>query len=395
MSLQGGRTLLSGASRSFSSLLLATPAQVRMPIAETDRRVESSRTGTPMAQKQETIDDWALGEVLGVGTVGTVYRVVHTQTGRVAALKILLPQVSQDETISGRFTREIQILERLSHPNVVAFYASGKHDGRWYYVMELVDGGVLKKLLNRKGALAWQDAVEIGWQVCSALQHLHNNGVIHRDLKPANLFFTKDGKVKLGDFGIALDTARAELTATGLTVGTYLYMSPEQIRGERTISPQTDLYALGCLLYEMLTGRPPFQGENFARIFDQHLKSTAPPVTTFSPTCPRELSDLVDQLLQKQPERRPFNARAVQGQLAEILMRWDEAESTANEDRRKANRRQPDIWAIERRRPILANLLADEVIDERAATSWGALALMALLAIGLIVVGWAASRPGG
>ncbi|MBA3316120.1 MAG: serine/threonine protein kinase [Planctomycetota bacterium] len=348
-----------------------------------------------MAQKQETIDDWALGEVLGVGTVGTVYRVVHTQTGRVAALKILLPQVSQDETISGRFTREIQILERLSHPNVVAFYASGKHDGRWYYVMELVDGGVLKKLLNRKGALAWQDAVEIGWQVCSALQHLHNNGVIHRDLKPANLFFTKDGKVKLGDFGIALDTARAELTATGLTVGTYLYMSPEQIRGERTISPQTDLYALGCLLYEMLTGRPPFQGENFARIFDQHLKSTAPPVTTFSPTCPRELSDLVDQLLQKQPERRPFNARAVQGQLAEILMRWDEAESTANEDRRKANRRQPDIWAIERRRPILANLLADEVIDERAATSWGALALMALLAIGLIVVGWAASRPGG
>lgn len=348
-----------------------------------------------MAHKQETIGEWVLGEVLGVGTVGTVYKVVNPSTGQVAALKILLPQVSKDETISGRFTREIQILERLSHPNVVAFYASGKHDGRWYYVMELVDGGVLKRLLARKGALAWQDAVEIGWQVCSALQHLHNNGIIHRDLKPANLFFTKDGKVKLGDFGIALDTARAGLTETGLTVGTYMYMSPEQIRGERDISPQTDLYALGCLLYEMLTGRPPFQGENFARIFDQHLKSAPVPVTTLSSSCPQELSDLVDQLLQKDPAKRPFNARAVQGQLAEILMRWDEDESVADRDRRHANRRRPDIWAIESRRPILANLLAEPVLEERASASWKAMALLALLTIGLIVAGWAATRSGG
>lgn len=347
-----------------------------------------------MAQKQEMIGDWALGEVLGVGTVGTVYRVVNTQTGQAAALKILLPQVSSDELISDRFTREIEILERLSHPNVIGFYASGKHDGRWYYVMEVVDGGTLKKLLARKGALAWQDAVEIGWQVCSALQHLHNNGIIHRDLKPANLFFTKEGKVKLGDFGIALDTASAELTATGLTVGTYMYMSPEQIRGERTISPKTDLYALGCLLYEMLTGRPPFQGENFARIFDQHLKSTALPVTTFSPTCPEELSGLVGQLLSKSPDKRPFNARAVQGQLAEILMRWDEQQESTAAEERKAKRRSPDIWAIERRQPILANLLRDEVPDPRSGTSWKTLALLVLLAVGLAAAGWAASQSG-
>ncbi|HEX6986669.1 MAG TPA: serine/threonine-protein kinase [Planctomycetaceae bacterium] len=345
--------------------------------------------------RQETIGDWALGEVLGVGTVGTVYRVVNTKTAQAAALKILLPQVTKDETIAGRFAREIEILERLSHPNVVAFYGSGKHDGRWYYVMELVDGGTLKRLLARKGALDWQDAVEIGWQVCSALQHLHNYGIIHRDLKPANLFFTKEGEVKLGDFGIALDTARAELTATGLTVGTYMYMSPEQIRGDRDISPKTDLYALGCLLYEMLTGRPPFQGENFARIFDQHLKSVAPPVTTFSPGCPPELSDLVDRLLHKDPERRPFNARAVQGQLAEILMRWDEQQQSAEEESRRRKRHRPDIWAIERRQPILANLLVEEAEDQRTAAGWRGLALMALLALGLIVLGWAASRSGG
>ncbi|MGC1274518.1 MAG: serine/threonine-protein kinase [Planctomycetaceae bacterium] len=342
--------------------------------------------------KQDTIGDWVLGDVLGVGTVGTVYRVVHAKTGQVAAMKILLPQVSEDETISGRFTREIEILERLSHPNVVAFYGSGKHDGRWFYVMELVDGGTLKKLLLRKGVLNWQDAVEIGWQVCSALQHLHNYGIIHRDLKPANLFFTKDGEVKLGDFGIALDTARAELTATGLTVGTYMYMSPEQIRGDRTILPQTDLYALGCLLYEMVTGRPPFQGQNFARIFDQHLKSIAPPVRTFSSSCPQELSDLVDQLLDKEPERRPFNARAVQGQLAEILMRWDEQEQVAAEEDRRRKRREPDIWAIEHRRPILANLLAEEAGSEPAVTSWRGLALMALLVLSLVALGWFATR---
>jgi serine/threonine protein kinase len=346
--------------------------------------------------KQETIGDWALGEVLGVGTVGTVYKVADAKTGQTAALKILLPQVTQDPTISHRFTREIEILERLSHPNVVAFYASGKHDGRWYYVMELVDGGSLKNLLGRKGALAWQDAVEIGWQVCSALQHLHNNGVIHRDLKPANLFFTKDGKVKLGDFGIALDTAGAELTQTGLTVGTYMYMSPEQIRGERSIDYKTDLYALGCLLYEMLTGRPPFQGENFARIFDQHLKSVAPPVTTFAHDCPPELGELVDQLLAKDPDKRPFNARAVQGQLAEITMRWDEEQSAAQDDRRRAKLRRPDIWAIEhRRQPILANLLAEEShAADRPETNWRALAVVLLVALGLLALGWAAARSG-
>ncbi len=340
-----------------------------------------------MAQ-QERIGDWQPGEVLGVGTVGTVYRVVNVVTGQAAALKILLPQVSQDELISSRFAREIAILERLGHPNVVEFHASGKHDGRWYYVMEAVEGGTLKKLLARKGVLVWQDAVEIGWQVCSALQHLHNHGIIHRDLKPGNLFFSKAGKVKLGDFGIALDAAAADLTETGLTVGSYLYMSPEQIRGERTISPKTDLYALGCLLYEMLTGRPPFQGENFARIFDQHLKSTALPVRTFSPSCPPELSELVDALLSKDPHRRPFNARAVQGQLAEILMKWDE-EQSAEDGRRRAKLRQPDIWAIDRRQTMLANLLKEETPDPRSTASWKAIVVLGAAAAALAFAGWA------
>ena len=342
-----------------------------------------------MAQ-QEFVGNWQMGKVLGIGTVGTVYQVEHLKTGQVGALKILLPQVSRDELIASRFAREIDILQRLSHPNIVRLYESGKHGDRYYYVMELVDNGTLKQLLGRKGVINWQDAVEISWQLCSALQHLHNNGIIHRDLKPANIFFTRDGKAKLGDFGIALDTAEADLTHTGVTVGTFQYMSPEQIRGDRAITSQSDLYALGCLTYEMLAGRPPFRGGNFARIFDQHLQATALPVESLSPATPHEFSDLIDQMLAKKPEQRPFNARAVQGQLAEILMKWDEQQTSNDEQKRK--KRRPDIWAIRQRQTILANLLDEGRTEYRGANGWTALALLTAMALFFMGFGWVAAR---
>ncbi|QDT65715.1 serine/threonine protein kinase [Calycomorphotria hydatis] len=341
---------------------------------------------------EERIGEYTLGTVLGVGTVGTVYRAVNMKTGQAAALKILLPQVSKDKDIVARFNREIDILERLSHPNIVELYESGNYKDQLYYTMELVEGGTLKQILKRKIRLDWQDAVEIGWQVCSALQHLHNHGIIHRDLKPANLFFTEQANVKLGDFGIAFDTEAADLTASGLTVGTYMYMSPEQIRGARTISPKTDLYALGCLLYEMLTGRPPFQGENFAQIFDQHLQATAPPVSIYVHDVPEELSDLVDSLLKKDPEQRPFNARAVQGMLGETLMQWDEAKNESGSHRKIRNT--PDIWAMDRRRPIIAELLKDSQSSSVNTVSWKMLVFIALLVIVLILLGTFTANQG-
>jgi len=279
------------------------------------QRVETEQGGESMGK----IAQYKLGDVLGVGTVGTVYRAVDQLTDQKVAIKILLPQILDDSHMAQRFHREMSILEKLDHPHIVQYLIGGTAGGRPYYVMELVDAGSLKDQLTIHGHLSWQQACCYGIQICSALQHAHNHGIIHRDLKPSNLFMDESGSLKLGDFGIARDTHQVDLTDVGLTVGTYAYMSPEQICADTNVSDKTDLYALGCLLYEMITGYPPFEGANFARIFDQHLNSDPPQIREKVPDCPEELEALIELLMAKHPAQRPFNARYVQGFLQELL----------------------------------------------------------------------------
>lgn len=290
------------------------------------------------------LDEYELGGVLGVGTVGTIYAATRkTPTGdgsrdRVA-IKKLHPAVSRDPLIRSRFRREMTILERLRHPNIIAYHGGGEDNGQLYYIMELVDGGTVKELLESTGQLPWPVVVDLARQICSALQCAHNHGVIHRDLKPGNLFLTRDAHVKLGDFGIARDLHGSDLTADGLTVGTHAYMSPEQITGEQNISGKTDLYALGCCLFECLSGRKPFVGDNFAQLFDQHLRSDPPRVTHFAGDCPSELEEVILQLLAKKPEERPFNARQVQGVMLQL------GEKYGLDDKRDEATSQGDIGA--------------------------------------------------
>lgn len=265
------------------------------------------------------IAHYQLGDVLGVGTVGTVYRAIDQLNDQEVAIKILLPQILEDSQIARRFNREMSILEKLNHPHIVHYLTGGAAGGRPYYVMELVNAGSLKDQLTIHGHLSWQQACRFGVQICSALQHAHNHGIIHRDLKPSNLFMDESGNLKLGDFGIARDTHQVDLTDVGLAVGTYAYMSPEQICADTNISDKTDLYALGCLLYEMVTGYQPYDGDNFARIFDQHLKSDPPRIRDTVPNAPEELEELIVQLMAKYPAQRPFNARYVQGFLQDLL----------------------------------------------------------------------------
>jgi serine/threonine protein kinase len=264
-------------------------------------------------------DDFQLGTTLGVGTVGTIFAATNKHTGDLVALKQLHPGVSKDPLIRARFQREMAILDRLEHPNIIRFYGGGEHEGLLFYVMELVEGGSVRDLLMTNGPLHWPAVVSCIQQICSALQCAHNHGVIHRDLKPGNLFLTSAGQVKLGDFGIARDVTAADLTSEGLTVGTHAYMAPEQITGNAFISGQADIYALGCCAYEMLTGHKVFQGENFAQLFEQHLRAEPPRVRNLVPACPQALDDIVFQMLAKSPEQRPFNARQIQGVMLEII----------------------------------------------------------------------------
>ncbi|MEM9643579.1 MAG: serine/threonine-protein kinase [Planctomycetota bacterium] len=290
------------------------------------------------AMPSPLLDDYELGQVIGAGTVGTIYLGKEKSTGTQVAIKRLHPGVSQDKLIQARFRRETTILQRLRHPNIVACFGGGEQEGGLYYIMELVNGGTVKDLLETAERLAWPVVVDIARQICSALQCAHNHGVIHRDLKPGNLFLTQDAIVKLGDFGIARDTHSADLTSTGLTVGTHAYMSPEQITGDEMISGKTDLYALGCCLMEMLTGRKPFLGDNFAQLFEQHLRSAPPRVRGLVGDCPEELDQVVADLLEKRPEDRPFNARAVQGVMLEIGAKYGlEAEATKADPDAKVN----------------------------------------------------------
>jgi len=240
-------------------------------------------------------------------------------------VKILLPAVSRDRSVVARFAREMSILEKLDHPNVVAYYGGGISGECLFYAMGLVEGPTLEEILRHR-RLSWQEAVECAWQVCSALQHAHNHGIVHRDVKPSNLFLSPGGELKLGDFGIALDTGEAEFTETGMTVGSYQYMAPEQVRGERQISGQTDLYALRCMLYRMICGHLPFQGTNFAVIFDQHLHVRPPSLREEVVDCPPALDQIVQELLAKDPADRPVNARSVQGRIAQTYIEWQERE---------------------------------------------------------------------
>lgn len=336
-------------------------------------------------QTYRQLSEFELGEVVGVGTVGTIYRAIEKSSRESFAIKKLHPSVSKDPLIRARFRREMSILERLNHPHIVRYHGGGEDDGILFYVMELVDGGTVKGLLEKKGAFDWSIVVEVTRQICSALQYAHNNGVIHRDLKPSNLFLTKSGDIKLGDFGIARDLERSDITTTGMTVGTHAYMAPEQITGDRSVSGKADLYSLGCCLFEMLVGRPPFQGDNFAQLFEQHLRTEAPHVRDFAGSCPVELDTMVSRLLNKNPEDRPFNARQVQG----LMLQLD----TDRDADRSSEEKRPGVdvaaaAAVDARgRDLLQQEIREAAAADSKEVSWGR--IFVVVAIVLVVIAFA------
>lgn len=259
-----------------------------------------------------------LGEPLGIGTMGTVYRAKSDDLPSPVAVKILHPTIAHDAQMVDRFQREIVIMERLNHPHIVRHFGGGMMEGQYFYAMELLDRGSLKDRLERDGPLPWPLAALYIAQISAALQHAHNHGIVHRDLKPTNLFFADDGRLVLGDFGIARDL-HGDGADLGKTMGTLAYMSPEQIGADHELTSKSDLYSLGCVAYEMLAGKPPFLGANFAQIWDQHLHAKPTGLREHGVNCPEWLDELIQRLLEKEPHRRPFNARSVQGLIRDHL----------------------------------------------------------------------------
>ena len=278
---------------------------------------------------QRMIGPFEVGDRIGVGGMGIVYRATYTKNGAPVALKILSPEFSDTESLQRRFEREVSILKKLQHPHIVRYYGGGKFGTQRFYAMELITGGSVEDVLKAKKKIPWEEALEITMQVAKALEHAHEAGVIHRDLKPGNLLLTKDGTVKLTDYGIARDTTTTALTAAGKTVGTYAYMAPEQIRGKPPVDKKTDLYALGCVLFEMIAGETPFQCENQGEMLMMHLQEEPPRIRSLVPDCPMFVEELIFHLLEKDPQERPFDALDVQTKIDGVRRKITEQKSLA------------------------------------------------------------------
>ncbi len=267
----------------------------------------------------ETLGPYRIDSEIGRGGMGVVYRATHTESGRSVAIKVLPAELALDTAFAERFAREITTLKTLSHPNIVQFIEPGEEHGFQYYVMEFVAGRALDRIIREERRIPWQRAVELGIEICAGLKHAHDHGVIHRDLKPANLLITEDGTVKLTDFGIAKVFAGTHLTVTGGIVGTAEYMSPEQGEG-KPITRRSDLYSLGVVLYTILTGRPPFLGRSLAELVNQHRYGRFDHPSMIVPDIPSWLDELVCQLLEKEPDKRPPDAYVVSRKL-EVVQR--------------------------------------------------------------------------
>ncbi len=279
----------------------------------------------------QKIGPFAIDKELGSGAMGTVYRAKHVDTGQRVAIKVMSPGVGSSDTALARFKREAAILKQLIHPNIVRLVASGKFGGNPFYAMEYVEGESLDHVIARRGRLTWEEVIALGTQLCEALQHAHHTGIIHRDLKPSNLMILRDGTVKLMDFGIAKDIDETALTAAHCTVGTASYMSPEQCRGDRSLTHKSDLYSMGVMFYELLTGQKPFKADNPMDMFVQHATGTFERPSRLVLEMPIWLDTLVCQLLEKKPEQRPFDARAVLEALQRIKEKVDAGQSAGVE----------------------------------------------------------------
>ncbi|NOY30603.1 MAG: serine/threonine protein kinase, partial [Planctomycetes bacterium] len=255
----------------------------------------------------EKLGPYRIDKQIGKGGMGAVYEATDEspgdQQGMRVAVKALHPQLASAEGFRERFEAEIESLKKLRHECIVRLYGYGEQDGILFYSMELVEGASLEEELAARRHFDWRETVEFGIQICRALKHAHDHGVVHRDIKPANLLLTPDGQIKIADFGIARLFGGTQLTLAGGVLGTADYMSPEQADG-RVVSEKCDQYSLGGVLYALLAGRPPFRAKTMPEMLQMQRFAEPEPVRRYAPDTPDQLDRLISQLLAKEPADR-------------------------------------------------------------------------------------------
>jgi predicted Ser/Thr protein kinase len=322
---------------------------------------------------------YELLELVGSGGMSGVWKAHDRLLDRTVAIKILHEQFTDDEEYVERFRREARSVAQLSHPNIVTVIDRGEEEGRQYIVFEYVEGENLKQVVERSGRLPVRDALEMALQMGRALAFAHDRGLVHRDVKPQNVLINDDGQAKMTDFGIARSVDVQGVTITGTVLGTSEYIAPEQARGQR-VDALTDVYSLGVVLYELLTGGVPFQGENFVAIALRHVNEPPPSVIERRPDVPPRVALAVERAMAKRPEDRFESMDEFVAELEEAVAEMDPSSEQATmiarrpvtaaprrrEERRRRRQRRGVLW------PIAAVLV---ILAVAALAAWGALAL--------------------
>ncbi|MBU1751155.1 MAG: protein kinase [Chloroflexi bacterium] len=325
---------------------------------------------------------YRLIELVGAGGMAQVYQARDTLLERPVAVKLLRPQYAADEPFLARFLQEARSAANLSHPNIVAVYdvgedtLPGEATSRPYIVMEYVAGRDLKTLIQAEAPLSVARALDIGAQIALALAHAHDAGLIHRDVKPQNVLLTRDGRAKVTDFGIARALATSSISEAGVVLGTVHYLSPEQAAGDPA-TPLSDVYALGVILYEMLTGQLPFTGETPVAVAVKHLQEEPPSPRERNPLLPPPVEDLVLQAMDKDPARRFASA----AEMAQALMAYRDLGYEATTAHRPVRRGRSRYGGSRRAGPRLS---------WASAILGGALVGLLALAAAAVLLGWQA-----